>query len=80
MPPNAFRRPPDGCDAFPAGYFTGTVVLIRRGTCTFYVKAQNAQVAGAVAVVLYNNVRRAAIAPLVTAVDPQIDDSGRRNL
>ena len=38
------------------GFLTGRAVLIRRGTCTFYVKAINAQAAGAAAVVLYNNV------------------------
>jgi len=45
----------DGCAALPAGSMTGKAVLIRRGTCTFYVKAFNAQQAGAAAVVLYNN-------------------------
>lgn len=47
----------DACNAVaPApGSLTGMVVLIRRGTCTFYEKAFNAQQAGAVAVVLYNN-------------------------
>jgi minor extracellular serine protease Vpr len=47
----------DGCNATaPApGSLTGTAVLIRRGTCTFYEKARNAQLAGAAAVVLYNN-------------------------
>jgi subtilisin family serine protease len=46
----------DACSALPAGSLTGFVVLIRRGTCTFYTKASNAQAAGAVGVVLYNNV------------------------
>ncbi len=45
----------DGCTALPAGTFTGQAVLIRRGTCSFYIKASNAQAAGAGAVVLYNN-------------------------
>ncbi len=45
----------DGCTALPAGSMTGKAVLIRRGTCTFYTKAFNAQQAGAAAVVLYNN-------------------------
>ena len=45
----------DGCTALPAGSMAGMVVLIRRGTCTFYQKAFNAQSAGAAAVVLYNN-------------------------
>ena len=33
----------------------GKIVLIRRGTCGFFVKASNAQDAGAVGVILYNN-------------------------
>jgi len=45
----------DGCNPLPAGSLTGTIVLIRRGTCTFFVKATNAQNAGAAGVVLYNN-------------------------
>jgi subtilisin family serine protease len=45
----------DGCNALPAGSFAGQAVLIRRGTCSFYQKALNAQNAGAAAVVLYNN-------------------------
>ena len=47
----------DGCNAVaPApGSLTGSAVIIRRGTCTFYEKARNAQLAGAAAVVLYNN-------------------------
>ena len=46
----------DGCVALPAGSLTGMAVLIRRGTCTFFTKANNARNAGAAAVVLYNNV------------------------
>jgi minor extracellular serine protease Vpr len=45
----------DGCSALPAGSMTGYIVLIRRGTCSFNAKAFNAQSAGAVGVVLYNN-------------------------
>lgn len=47
----------DGCNAVaPApGSLTGKAVLIRRGTCGFNEKANNAQLAGAAAVVLYNN-------------------------
>jgi subtilisin family serine protease len=45
----------DACAALPAGSLTGKVALIRRGTCSFYVKAINAYNAGAVAVVLYNS-------------------------
>jgi len=46
----------DACAALPVGSLTGKVALIRRGTCGFYVKAFNAQAAGAVGVVIYNSV------------------------
>jgi subtilisin family serine protease len=45
----------DACTALPAGSLAGQVALVRRGGCTFYTKAFNAQSAGAIAVVLYNN-------------------------
>ncbi|MBL8345201.1 MAG: S8 family serine peptidase [Rubrivivax sp.] len=45
----------DGCTALPAGSLAGKAALIRRGTCSFFIKASNAQNAGAAAVVLYNN-------------------------
>ena len=45
----------DACAALPAGSLAGQAVLIRRGTCSFFIKASNAQNAGAAAVVLYNN-------------------------
>jgi hypothetical protein len=32
----------DGCTAYGAGSMTGKVALIKRGTCSFSVKAQNA--------------------------------------
>jgi Zn-dependent M28 family amino/carboxypeptidase len=45
-----------GCEAANfAGFTAGNIALISRGTCTFAVKAGNAQAAGAVAVVIYNN-------------------------
>nr|WP_305852135.1 S8 family serine peptidase [Deinococcus sp. JMULE3] len=43
-----------GANPYAAGSLTGKAVLIRRGTCTFYEKAKNAQDAGASAVILYN--------------------------
>ncbi len=45
----------DGCNPLAPGSLTDKVALIRRGTCTFYQKAFNAQSAGAAGVVLYNN-------------------------
>jgi minor extracellular serine protease Vpr len=46
----------DACNPLPAGSLTGTVALVRRGGCTFYQKSFNAQSAGAIGVVIYNNV------------------------
>ncbi|HEX4747633.1 MAG TPA: S8 family serine peptidase, partial [Gaiellaceae bacterium] len=69
VPPGALPAN-DGCAPFPAGHFTGKVALIRRGTCTFTVKAQNAEAAGAVAVVLYNN-QPGSVGPRVEAT-PQV--------
>jgi Zn-dependent M28 family amino/carboxypeptidase len=44
-----------GCEAGDfAGFPAGAIALIQRGTCGFSVKAQNAQNAGASAVVLFN--------------------------
>jgi minor extracellular serine protease Vpr len=45
------------CNSSPpaAGSLTGRVALIQRGTCGFYEKVINAQNAGAVAAVIYNN-------------------------
>ncbi|MDN7126871.1 S8 family serine peptidase [Pseudidiomarina sp. 1APR75-33.1] len=43
------------CSAFPAGSFTNQIVLVQRGTCNFETKATNAQNAGAVAMIVYNN-------------------------
>lgn len=44
-----------GCEAADfAGFPAGTIAVIQRGTCTFAVKATNAQAAGAIAVVIFN--------------------------
>ena len=44
-----------GCEATDfAGFVPGNIALIQRGTCTFAEKAINAQAAGAVGVVIYN--------------------------
>lgn len=47
-----------GCDAYPADTpdLSGKIVLVRRGTCTYVKKAQNAVAAGAKYLVVYNNV------------------------
>lgn len=48
----------NGCSALPAGSLAGKIGLIERGgaaNCTFVVKVKNAQNAGAIAAIIYNN-------------------------
>lgn len=59
----------DGCSALPAGSLAGKIVLIRRGTCSFFIKASNAMAAGAVGVVLYNNTS-GIVSPTVAGTPP----------
>ncbi|MEU4770359.1 M28 family peptidase [Actinosynnema sp. NPDC023794] len=46
-----------GCEAadFADADYTGAIVLVRRGVCSFAVKQQNAAAAGAAATLIYNN-------------------------
>ena len=49
------RANTSGCEAADfAGFPVGHIALIQRGTCTFAIKAQNAQAAGASAVIIFN--------------------------
>jgi subtilisin family serine protease len=61
--------PDDACATLPSGSLSGQAALIRRGTCSFYIKAFNAQNAGAAAVVLYNNAP-GTINPTVAGAPP----------
>jgi len=59
-PVTALAAPPadatPGCEAADfAGFPAGNIALIRRGACTFAIKATNAYDAGASGVVIYNN-------------------------
>ena len=46
----------DGCSAFTnASAIAGNIALVDRGTCNFSVKAKNAQLAGALAIVVIDN-------------------------
>ncbi len=45
-----------GCNRLPADSIDGKIALIQRGECTFETKVQNAQAAGAIGAVVYNNV------------------------
>jgi subtilisin family serine protease len=74
----------DGCAAFPAGTFAGAIAVIRRGTCSFTIKTNNASAAGAIAVVIANNTT-GGIAPSVPGTTipvfgvPQTDGDNLRN-
>ena len=47
----------DGCEALiNAGAIAGNIALVDRGTCTFVSKAQKAQAAGAIGLIIANNV------------------------
>src|SRR5207247_4459050 len=64
----------DGCVAPLSTALAGKIALIRRGTCGFYNKAINAQHAGAIGVVLYNNVAGAfspTVAPVPAGAEPR---------
>jgi minor extracellular serine protease Vpr len=52
---NLFDTHSDGCASVPAGA-AGKLAIIDRGTCTFSQKVANAKQAGAIAVVIVNNV------------------------
>jgi hypothetical protein len=54
--------PAEGCDPL-VGFPTGSIALVDRGTCPFVQKTQNAQAAGAAAVVIVNNVPGAPFSP-----------------
>lgn len=54
--------PADGCEA-SLGSLSGKVAIVNRGTCNFTVKVLNAQKAGAVSVIIVNNVPGAAFQP-----------------
>jgi len=45
----------EGCDPWTGTPFTGGVLLVSRGSCNFSVKVDNAEAAGAIAVVVHNN-------------------------
>lgn len=57
--------PSEGCNAFTGANSTamsGNIALIRRGSCTFVQKVKNAQNAGAIGVIMMNNVTGTPVA------------------
>src|SRR5207248_7123651 len=63
---NLFDTASDGCTTVPAGA-SGDLAIINRGNCTFSQKVANAKAAGAVAVLIVNNVAGDPIAMARTA-------------
>ncbi len=51
-----FDSSSQACGTLPAGSLTGSIAVIKRGICHFTVKIAAAQAAGAIAVLLYDNV------------------------
>lgn len=61
----------DGCEAFVnAGAMAGNIALIERGSCNFTVKVKNAQIAGAIGALIFNNA--ASGLPGMGGTDPTI--------
>ncbi|WNO59821.1 S8 family serine peptidase [Rheinheimera sp. MMS21-TC3] len=61
-----------GCDAFPEESLTGQIVLLSRGVCAFGDKAENAQAAGAVGMILYNNAPGVILMSMPEATLPSV--------
>ncbi|WP_209389844.1 T9SS-dependent M36 family metallopeptidase [Chryseobacterium sp. RR2-3-20] len=64
-----------GCTPFPAGEFTGKIGLIERGggsNCSFPVKVKNAQDAGAIGVIIYNDAANGSTLGIMQGTDPTI--------
>ncbi|KAJ1334984.1 minor extracellular serine protease Vpr [Microdochium nivale] len=70
--------PAGGCAPYPADTpdLSGKIVLVRRGTCTFVQKAQNARAAGAKYIVYYNNVPTGAPSAMVSTVEGILGSAG----
>ncbi|MDN3694049.1 T9SS-dependent M36 family metallopeptidase [Chryseobacterium tructae] len=50
----------EACTSIPAGELTGKIALIQRGTCGFAIKVKNAETAGAIGAIIYNNAANGA--------------------
>lgn len=65
-----YGTPANGCTTITNGV-AGNIVLIDRGTCAFVIKAQQAQAAGAIGLIVANNVST-TIPPGLGGADPSI--------
>lgn len=61
----------EGCEEFAVGAFDGAIALISRGTCGFVTKIENAEAAGAVAVVIHNSDGRGEAPILMGGLSPE---------
>jgi len=64
----------DACEPL-VGFPLGAIALIERGNCSFAIKVFNAQNAGAVAAILYNNVPGGPAVKVSAAAAPDVDAS-----
>lgn len=55
-----------GYKKYPHNAFNGKIALVSRGTCSFYIKVENAIAEGAIAVVISDNRVEGPFTPLVT--------------
>ena len=65
----------NGCSALPSGSLSGKIGLVERGgssSCTFALKVKNAQNAGAVAAIIYNNAAAVNFPSSMGGTDPSI--------
>lgn len=65
----------NGCTALTAGSLSGKIGLIERGgsnSCTFSVKVKNAQNAGAVAAIIYNNATATNFPAVMSGTDATV--------
>jgi subtilisin family serine protease len=58
-----------GCGTYPEGSLAGRVAVVQRGDCLFTEKFANARIAGAAAIVVYNNVEGSEL--VVMSVDEE---------
>ena len=71
LPPTSTPSSTSGCEASDfAGFPTGNIALIQRGTCTFREKADNAVAAGASAAIIFNEGQEGRTDVIFGTLDP----------
>jgi Zn-dependent M28 family amino/carboxypeptidase len=73
LPPTSTPSSTSGCETSDfAGFTAGNIALIQRGTCTFRQKADNAQAAGAVGVIIFNEGQEGRTDAILGTLSPPI--------